>query len=73
MNSFDSIRTLNERELAQVLALRSALRLEILGMRKKGTSANTLACKFLRMPVRTRKPKTLDLLNTFLKERYGLL
>ncbi len=43
----------------QLLTLKSALKLEVLGMARRGKSANTMACQLLGLPKGTKKEITL--------------
>jgi hypothetical protein len=53
---------------ASLCALRGALKLERLGMRRRGHSANTIACKRLGLPKGTRIAVTLTVLDSVLAD-----
>lgn len=44
----------------QLLSLKSALGLEIKGMKRRGKSANVIACELLGLPKGTKKEVTYD-------------
>ena len=50
----------DELQTYHLLSLKSALGLEIKGMRRRGKSANVIACELLGLPKGTKKEVTYD-------------
>jgi hypothetical protein len=52
----------------QLLTLKSALGLEIRGMKRRGKSANVMACKLLGLPKKTKKEITYEKLENVIAQ-----
>lgn len=57
-------------EYASWMALRGALKLEAIGMKRAGRSVNSIACERLGLKKGTRVRRTLDVLETFIRARF---
>jgi hypothetical protein len=57
-------------EAASWFALRGALKMEAIGMKRGGRSVNSIACERLGLKKGTRVKTTLDVLETFIRARY---